>query len=64
MSMHRNATKKPGFGKRGSVRVTQVERKPAASGRLARMFDRWWITKPTKKMAKKGFGFRRTEQGT
>jgi len=33
----------------------------AASGRLTRMFGRWWVTKSTKKMAKKGFGFRRTQ---
>jgi len=25
------------------------------------MFGRWWVTKSTKKMAKKGFGFRRTQ---
>ncbi len=51
---------RPGFGKRGSVRVKQVERKPSSAGRLTQMFGRWWGTKAPQKMAKKGFGFRRT----
>ena len=64
MSKRRNTTKKPGFGKRGSVRVTQAKPKSTASGRLTRMFGRWWRAKPPQKMAKKGFGFRRTQQDT
>ena len=50
---------RPGFGKRGSVRVKQVERKPASTGRLTQMFGRWWGAKTPQKTAKKGFGVRR-----
>lgn len=61
MSRERNVKKtKPGFGKRGSVRVKQAERKPASVGRLAQIFGRWWGKKePGRKVAQKGFGVRR-----
>ena len=64
MSAQRNAKRRPGFGKRGSVKVKQTERKPSGSGRLTRMFGRWWGAKEPQKMAKKGFGFRRTRADT
>ena len=65
MSSEQNAKRtRPGFGKRGSVRVKQIERKPPSAGRLTQMFGRWWGTKPPQKMAKKGFGFRRTRLET
>ena len=61
MSRERSVEKtKPGFGKRGSARVKQAERKPAAVGRLAQIFGRWWGKKePRSKVAQKGFGAKR-----
>jgi len=65
MSRERNVKKtRPGFGKRGSARVKQIERKPASMGRLTQIFGRWWGTKEPKKTAKKGFGFKRQRLGT
>ena len=61
MSKERTVEKtRPGFGKRGSERVKQAERKPASAGRLAQIFGRWWGKKePRKKFAQKGFGVKR-----
>jgi len=60
MSTERKIAKRPGFGKRGSVRVKQIVRTPAPAGRLTQMFGRWWGKKePAKRLAQKGFGIRR-----
>jgi hypothetical protein len=61
MSRERNIAKtRPGFGKRGSVRVKQIVRAPASGGRLTQMFVRWWGKKdPPKRPAPKGLGARR-----
>jgi hypothetical protein len=51
---------RPGFGKRGSVRVKPAVRKPESAGRLTQMFGRWWGKKEApKRLAQKGFGSRR-----
>jgi hypothetical protein len=51
---------RPGFGKRGSVRVKPVVRKPDSVGRLTQMFSRWWGKKDApKRHAQKGYGVRR-----
>jgi hypothetical protein len=50
---------RPGFGKRGSVRVKPATRKPASAGRLTQMFGQWWGKKEApKRPAQKGFGRR------
>ena len=53
--------RRPGFGKRGSARVKLAERKPSSMGHLTQICRRWWGKKELQgKMAKKGFGFKRS----
>jgi hypothetical protein len=53
--------RRPGFGKRGSERLKLVERKPSSMGHLTQICRRWWGRKELQgKMAKKGFGFKRS----
>jgi hypothetical protein len=54
--------RRPGFGQRGIERVKTVERKkPGSMGYLTQIYRRWWGQKEVQaKMAKKGFGFKRS----
>jgi hypothetical protein len=54
--------RRPGFGQRGSERVKVPEhKKPSSMGHLTQICRRWWGKKELQgKMAKKGFGFKRS----
>ena len=51
--------KKPEFGKRGSEKPEQAERKPSVMQRLKNAGSRWWGKDTQKKKPVRAKGFRR-----